>query len=122
MVQAWLKQFGSTVEFQHFGFRGGRYPISSTNGAGGISWVGYTWWIEIPVWAIIIPCGLVPIFLVIWHRKREQREDRIRRGLCISCGYDLRATPGSLPGMRGDPNSSRKINIIKKLSCNNQFY
>jgi hypothetical protein len=72
----------------------------------GLSWQGLwlTWnpqlpWrnyrgIAIPWWMLTVatlPAAAVPMV------GRVRRHVRRRHGLCISCGYDLRATPGRCP-------------------------
>ena len=48
----------------------------------------------IPYWAP----ALVTAFLSAWCSVRAyRRRQRLRAGLCPSCGYDLRATPGRCP-------------------------
>ena len=50
-----------------------------------------------PYWALAILSGVA--FLagagIAWRRRRLRR--RLGSGLCPSCGYDLRATPGQCP-------------------------
>ena len=50
----------------------------------------------VPLWIVtatfFVPC--VPWLL--FRRKRVARA-RVARGLCLDCGYDLRATPGRCP-------------------------
>ena len=41
-------------------------------------------------WLFAMPPGL-------WLRRYRRRRDRIRRGLCLRCGYDLRASPDACP-------------------------
>ena len=53
------------------------------------------WWL--PHW---MPASVVAV-LPLWRGSmvfaRRRREPRRRAGLCLSCGYDLRATPGRCP-------------------------
>ena len=50
--------------------------------------------VVIPYWALGIPFALAPLgWAVSWFRRRW----RFGAGLCPSCGYDLRATPGRCP-------------------------
>ena len=47
-----------------------------------------------------LPSFLIPPFVVIWVARSigaRKRRGRIARGLCPSCGYDVRATPGRCP-------------------------
>jgi hypothetical protein len=53
---------------------------------------------RIPHAAIIVP-ALVPPLLWAgfrWRRIRERRR-RVRLGLCLACGYDLRHSPEKCP-------------------------
>jgi hypothetical protein len=50
-----------------------------------------------PAWLLALAAALLPA----WHLPREWRgrttDRRRRRGQCLSCGYDLRATPDRCP-------------------------
>jgi hypothetical protein len=45
-------------------------------------------WLIIPL-AVVLP--------VVWGRFRALARSRVRQGLCLACGYDLRATPHRCP-------------------------
>jgi hypothetical protein len=49
------------------------------------------------VWPHWFPLVLTSIFPGIWWRRRHSRSGRYARGLCPSCGYDVRATPDRCP-------------------------
>jgi hypothetical protein len=46
------------------------------------------WW---PIALILLVLWLM-LFIPFWKKR-----NRIRKGLCVKCGYDLRATPGRCP-------------------------
>ena len=48
--------------------------------------------VTIPSWAVAVATALPPLAMLISRTQRAYR-----RGLCPSCGYDLRATPDSCP-------------------------
>ena len=49
----------------------------------------------LPVGALLFP--LVGIALVLYDRRRVVSDERVNRGLCQRCGYDLRASDGTCP-------------------------
>ena len=64
--------------------------------------VAAPWWyevsIEFPHWCIAVPLALGPLrwaWVWVWHRRRSQR--RREQGLCMQCGYDLRASRERCP-------------------------
>jgi hypothetical protein len=72
-----------------FGFTNKR-DLSST---GRVFWP-LTRSVTFPLWlplALFTPAPV--IWMVAWHKRRGRR----KYGLCIHCGYDLRATPGRCP-------------------------
>jgi len=65
---------------------------------------------NIPPWLLIIS-ALVPPLLwsaVRWRRVREHRR-RVRLGLCLACGYDLRESPEKCPECGAVPVESGAI-------------
>jgi hypothetical protein len=54
-------------------------------------------WVAVPLWAVAL-LALAPSALLLhaaWRCRRRQW--RTAHGLCTSCGFDLRATPGRCP-------------------------
>ena len=66
-------------------------------GFGG-TWSGKHFMLIVPVWAIVLVSGAAAA--LSWRRTRQVRRAQ-RMGLCPSCGYDLRATPGRCPECGG---------------------
>ena len=49
-------------------------------------------------WGVVLTVlGIVPLFWLAGVRREHWRRKRVRAGLCVQCGYDLRATPGRGP-------------------------
>jgi hypothetical protein len=61
---------------------------------------GWTWpvaflgAIAIPHWFLVLVAAIPPGVRVLHHRRRHRRR---RAGLCVACGYDLRATAQRCP-------------------------
>jgi hypothetical protein len=54
----------------------------------------------VPYWALIAAGAALPVGRLAWlglGRNRRRRSRRRAAGLCVACGYDLRATPGRCP-------------------------
>ena len=49
-------------------------------------------------WGVVMAVlGIVPLWWLAGVRRELWRRKRVRSGLCVQCGYDLRATPGRCP-------------------------
>jgi hypothetical protein len=57
-----------------------------------------------PFWSFAAASAVLPLAWVVGQiPSRVRRRRRKRAGLCPSCGYDLRATPGRCPECGADP-------------------
>ena len=53
-------------------------------------------YLSVPFWSLAAVTGL-PLLLSATTWRRRHRALRRRKGLCVHCGYDLRATPHRCP-------------------------
>lgn len=54
--------------------------------------------VGVPWWMILSLPGIVPLlWLFLFIRRRRRLVIRARNGLCLNCGYDLRASTGRCP-------------------------
>jgi hypothetical protein len=60
------------------------------------------WVLTIPLW-FVTAISWMP--LLIWLTSRTIRRRRRKRGLCLTCGYDLQATPHRCPECGGVTNA-----------------
>jgi hypothetical protein len=55
------------------------------------------WTVRIPLWFVALICCVAPGIWEWRYRVGLSRLFRVRRGLCLVCGYDLRASSGRCP-------------------------
>ena len=53
-----------------------------------------TYSLHVPYWFLLLASGILPAKSG-WHWRQRRR--RMRNGLCLACGYDLRSTPDRCP-------------------------
>jgi hypothetical protein len=88
----------------HFGFGSGRFRAMTAPGGNGVATtVGTMRVYAVPWWCIAILTAMLPTFALLRWRSIRRRH---RTGLCMHCGYDLRATPDRCPEC-GTVNTSR---------------
>ena len=68
---------------------------------------GPRWTVQVPAWFVSAVTAVLPAYL-LWTRRRA----RYRRlhGLCVQCGYDLRATPEKCPECGAIPDAAAAAN------------
>ena len=54
----------------------------------------YTRIVAVPYWFVVVVSGVLP---AVWLRRGGRRRHRVRHGLCVNCGYDLRASGERCP-------------------------
>jgi hypothetical protein len=59
-----------------------------------VSWGGQMSLVSIPLWFLVLLSSVLPLARV---QEGYLRWRRLRSGFCISCGYDIRATPDRCP-------------------------
>jgi hypothetical protein len=83
-----LEKLEPATSRRAFGFAIVRVPASYTN------WVMSLWGVAMPCWFILVMMAILP---VMWARRLRQIKARRRLNLCLSCGYDLRASTNRCP-------------------------
>jgi len=50
----------------------------------------------VPIWFMTLLFTILPMWWLLAYRKRSKGY-RLKRGLCLTCGYDMRASPDTCP-------------------------
>ena len=53
--------------------------------------------VTFPLWLVVLLASVLPVVWELRYRRGRRRRARLSKGLCSSCGYDLRATPQRCP-------------------------
>jgi hypothetical protein len=53
--------------------------------------------LRVPIWSILLVLSILPLRTAILSWRRRRRERMREAGLCVRCGYDLRASSGRCP-------------------------
>ena len=95
-IKAWKKTFGSRESFDHWGFEVGWEPNIGPAPSSHLVMRGDARWMVIPDWLAMFVLAILPV--MAWKRRHHERDRRRReQGLCVVCGYDLRATTDRCP-------------------------
>ena len=78
--------------------------VNASLAGAGVGRDGTLFWVRVPL-SILFAATLIPT--VIWCR-RSSRLNRLERGLCPACGYDLRATPDRCPECGAAPEPAKE--------------
>jgi hypothetical protein len=60
--------------------------------------------VVVPWWFIMVLAVIVP---ALWIRRYRLHRRAVEAGLCVSCGYDLRATPARCPECGAIPTAAK---------------
>jgi hypothetical protein len=93
----WVKQLGTEWERGRGAFQFAEGPeITYDPTRKHFAMLGYGYEVGVPPF-FVMSLLAIPSVVAAWRWRRRVRLERVRRGLCAVCGYDLRATPQRCP-------------------------
>lgn len=54
-------------------------------------------YLRVRYWMVLVPLAILPALWIVCFSRAYRLRRRVRLGLCINCGYDLRASPSACP-------------------------
>ncbi len=97
LILNWAKQFGPTRSWNCGSFFFIEEPRTGVNiQMRRMKMIGYEFAFGVPAWFSMVLLAILPAIAGFRWRERGRRR-RMRDGLCVVCGYDLRATPERCP-------------------------
>ena len=95
--------------FNQLGFAAVRFPFIYGDPSGNIILTRIGWYIFIPRYALVAVFAILPVIWCFQTRRLIATNRRTRHGLCLACGYDLRATPDRCPECGEVPDKLKSI-------------
>jgi rubrerythrin len=65
--------------------------------------------VGVPTWFVAILAALLPAAWIVRNHRHRHQKQRLANGQCVSCGYDLRATPDRCPECGATPPPKKEI-------------
>jgi hypothetical protein len=100
---AWYDRQPTGSHLRKFGFAYDHDTYFERNWTPSLIAMGRYVQVGVPFWAAWV-VWLTPIPFAVVFGRRVVTEGRIKRGQCVACGYDLRATPERCPECGAVPN------------------
>jgi hypothetical protein len=63
----------------------------------------------LPMHFVVALLALLPLADLLLIRRRRRRGRRLAAGLCVACGYDLRASPDRCPECGATPTATKSV-------------
>ena len=95
-IIAWERGFGRCVEACRMGFCFVSMPAVGTDSHRQLWMDGHMLVFRVPCWFLMLIFALAPLYRCL-IAYRYARRAKAMCGLCLHCGYDLRATPDRCP-------------------------